>query len=210
LIDYFLAARFVNGREYLFACHNQYIKMNYKFIMDNVSGILLTAFLGMIAAMGNSRPRPASSILSSITVLNSIEIPPGMNKLSSSDWEEMAGRFLKIYFEGLFEKKARPESSSPPTEYLRHVRGFVTADGNYWENVEITLDDIRVDDGRLYVQCMIGGQYVTSNISNVTDKDFEKALDLGRDYSREVNCLGLNIIAEFSKFLKNQPCPKAH
>jgi hypothetical protein len=173
-------------------------------------GILLTALISLISS--NSCPKPwiGSGRNSVITVRGTIDIPPGMSRLSPVAWEEKASRFLEKYFLDLYHKKALLQSSSPPTEYLKHVKGYITAGSNFWENVEITLDNIQVVDGRLSIQCTIGGQYVKLDTPYITDNAFEKSFELDKDYGHELNCLGLNIINEFNKFLKSEQCSKTH
>jgi hypothetical protein len=151
---------------------------------------------------------PAGAV--SITIRRYIDIPQDMKKASPSALEETASQFLEKYFQKLYQLKATLTSTSPPTIYLEHVRGYVTSDRKFWENVQVKLDNIQYVDDKLLIQCSIDGQYVKLNTPYITDDAFDNSYILEKDYSPEMNGLGLNIINEFDKFLKTKPCLRTH
>jgi hypothetical protein len=133
-----------------------------------------------------------------------------MKKYTLAVWEEKASRFLETYFKDLYRKDARLTSVNPPVETLTHVKGYVTTSAGYWENVQVTLDNIQLVEDKLMIQCSMDGEYVKLETPYITEDAFDRPFSLEKDYNSEMNSLCLEIINAFDKFLKTNPCSKTH
>ncbi|MBN9381499.1 MAG: caspase family protein [Chitinophagaceae bacterium] len=144
---------------------------------------------------------------SSISVRTYFKISPDMRKIPLQTWEEKASRFLQTYFGDRYHNCALLTSQNPPTEILKHVKGYVTH--TYWENVQVKLDNIQVSGNHLMIQCSIDGQYVKLTTTGITEAAFDRSCLLEKDYRDEMQNLGISLIDSFYNSLHYKPCLKA-
>ena len=155
----------------------------------SAQGILLSCYL------------PAT--LASIVKRKSIDIPAKMRRFDNRKWEALAASFLQQYYALLYQDKAKLISDGPPTECLTHVKGFITGKNNFWENVEIRLDNFQLVNKQLSMDCSIDGYYIPQNTPRITDAAFLRPCILQNDFATEMNSICLTVMDDFKTYLNN-------
>jgi len=139
--------------------------------------------------------------LPSISVRDYIDLPDNFTKRPWTNYEETASNFMINYYSKLFPKNAELISKAPPTIYLTQIKGYVTKQSNYWENVQVKIDNLQVIDKKLLIQCSIDGEYLKINTPSIEPSAFDRSFSLERDYSNEIQSIALDLIGKFKQFL---------
>lgn len=142
-----------------------------------------------------------SKLLRSNSLRDYVDVPDSMLTLSVAQYDELASKFLSVYFKTRYGSKAVLVYKAPPTVELDRVKGYISGADGYWEKVQIKLDNIQRADNRLLIQCTLDGAYIKIKTPAIEPSAFERPYILENDYQRQVNACGLEIIAAFKTYI---------
>jgi hypothetical protein len=129
-------------------------------------------------------------------------------RLSYDEFEELAYTLIKKYADSIRLKSKSTfttivANKNPAKVNLIHAKGFITGSRNYWEKLEIKIDQLsKKDDRTLVIRCSITGFFVRVSTDAVSSSTFDRPLDIEKEFPVECNGKTQEVIDFFKSEIK--------
>jgi hypothetical protein len=146
-------------------------------------------------------PLPTSGEFLANTIRDCVEVPQKYLTLSFSEYESAASLFLEDHYRKLYPTHFGLVSKTPPTVYLKGVKGYISE--NYWEKTQVIIDNVQKQGACLLIQCTIAGDFIKNKTPAYEEDAFRNSIPLEESFLPEIQAKGHQVIDSFKLFLIN-------